>query len=72
MCIRDRPSPSTESLRNIKIPTLVIAGDQDVDNGKPQELKDALGNATLKIISGDHNTTYRKAPFANEVIAFLD
>ena len=67
-----QPSPSAESLQNIKIPTLVIAGDQDIDNGKPQELKDALGNATLKIVSGDHNTTYRKAPFANEVIAFLD
>lgn len=67
-----QPAPSAESLHNIKIPVLVIAGDQDIDNGKPQELQEALGNATLKIVPGDHNTTYRKDPFAKEVISFLD
>lgn len=66
-----QPAPSAASLKNIIIPVLVIAGDQDVDNGKPQELQEALRNGVLKIVPGDHNTTYRKDPFAKGVIEFL-
>jgi len=66
-----QPVTSPEKLKSVTIPILVLAGDQDTDNGNPQELQAALGNASLKIIPGDHNTTYRKAPFAKEVMTFL-
>ncbi|WP_299685196.1 alpha/beta fold hydrolase [uncultured Dokdonia sp.] len=69
---RYQPVTSIAALSKIKIATLVIAGDQDTDNGHPKELADILPNATLSIVSGDHNTTYRKEPFAIAVTAFLN
>lgn len=69
---RYQPVTSKKELSNIKTTTLVIAGDQDTDNGDPKELADILPNATLVIISGDHNTSYRKEAFAKAVMAFLE
>lgn len=67
-----QPITSIEALKTITIRVLVLAGDQDKDNGEHHALQAALGFASLKIIPGDHNTTYRKAPFAREVIKFLN
>lgn len=68
---RYQPATSKKALSEIKVNTLVIAGDKDTDNGNPQELSDLLPNASLTIVTGDHNTTYRKEPFATAVMAFL-
>ncbi|GGG41277.1 alpha/beta hydrolase [Dokdonia pacifica] len=68
---RYQPVTSKKELSEIKIPTLIIAGDQDTDNGNPKELAELIPNATLIIIPGDHNTTYRKEPFATAVMRFL-
>ena len=53
------------------MPVLVVAGDQDKDNGALQELAELLPHATLSIVTGDHNTTSRKALVAKEVLAFV-
>ena len=68
---RYQPVTSINELRSITIPLLVVAGDQDVDNGNPRELAAILSNATLSIVEGDHNTTYRKEPFAKAILSFL-
>lgn len=66
-----QPTTSKEQLAKIMTQTLVIAGDQDRDNGDPKKLKEALGNGSLTIVSGDHNTTYRKVAFAKAVLYFI-
>ena len=68
---RYQPAASKKALSQIKVNTLVIAGNKDTDNGNPKELSDLLPNATLAIVTGDHNTTYRKEPFATAVMTFL-
>lgn len=66
-----QPVTSVAALNKITIPILVIAGNKDTDNGNPKELQQALGNATLTIIPGDHNTSYRTEAFATAVLPFL-
>lgn len=69
---RYQPVTSVNELRAIAIPILVVAGDQDVDNGNPRELAAVLTNATFTIVPGDHNTAYRKEAFAKAVLSFLE
>jgi pimeloyl-ACP methyl ester carboxylesterase len=66
-----QPVTSVEALNKIKAPILIIAGDQDHDNGDPNELQEQLPNSTLKIISGDHNNASKGEAFAKAVMAFL-
>ncbi len=68
---RYQPVTSQKALSEVEIKTLVIAGDQDTDNGDPKKLADILPHGTLTLVSGDHNTTYRKEAFATAVMAFL-
>jgi pimeloyl-ACP methyl ester carboxylesterase len=69
---RYQPVASKKALSEMKTKTLVIAGDQDTDNGNPEELATILPKGSLVIVAGDHNTTYRKEPFATAVMAFLE
>jgi len=66
-----QPSTSVDRLKQITTKTLVVAGDQDKDNGNPEALKNAMGNAILVIVPGDHNTTYREDAFAKAVLQFI-
>ena len=66
-----QPVTSPDELKKINISTLVIAGDQDRDNGDPEELKDHLPNSRLVIVDGDHNNTYKQPNFADAIVDFL-
>lgn len=66
-----QPVTSVAALNQIKIPILVIAGDQDHDNGSPQELKNELKQGQLSIISGDHNNASKGEVFAQEILKFF-
>ena len=66
-----QPVTSIEELQRIKTKILVIAGDQDKDNGNPADLDTQLPNSQLQIISGDHNNTYKAANFSEAVIKFI-
>lgn len=66
-----QPVTSIQELQQIKTPVLVLAGDQDIDNGKPADLQKYLPNSSLKIISGDHNNTYKEEGFSEAAITFL-
>lgn len=68
---RYQPVTTLDQLKKITIPVAVIAGNKDQDNGDPAALFRALPNATLSIVIGDHNTTYRKKPFADAVLRVL-
>lgn len=66
-----QPVTSIEELQSIKANVLVIAGDQDKDNGDPKELSEQIPGSFYKIIPGTHNDTKNTAAFSNEVISFL-
>jgi pimeloyl-ACP methyl ester carboxylesterase len=66
-----QPVTSPASLLKYKHPVLIIAGDEDMDNGDPAVLKTYFKTAVLKIVKGNHNSTYNTAEFANGVIEFL-
>lgn len=58
-------------LQVIKAKVLVVAGDEDKDNGDPAALSRAISKSKLKIIPGDHNSTYKTEAFSKAIISFL-
>lgn len=66
-----QPVTSLTELAKIKIETLVICGDQDKDNGNPEDLDKQLPNSKLIIVNGDHNNTYKQEDFAAAIMSFL-
>lgn len=67
-----QPVASFAELREISAAVLVIAGDQDLDNGNPSDLKNEIPNSQLNIVPGDHNGTYKTQSFSTKIIQFLD
>ncbi len=66
-----QPVTSVAALSKIRAKVLVVAGDKDVDNGKPSELQGAIPKSQLKIVPGEHNGTYKTGAFADAIISFL-
>ncbi|MGA0556511.1 alpha/beta fold hydrolase [Larkinella sp. VNQ87] len=66
-----QPSTSPKELGRVKIPVLIISGDQDEDNGRAADLAKMLPKAILKTVPGNHNNTSGSEGFAREVLAFL-
>lgn len=67
-----QPVTSLTELHKIKIETLVICGDKDLDNGNPEDLQKQLPNSNLVIVQGNHNSTYKQLDFAEAIINFLE
>jgi pimeloyl-ACP methyl ester carboxylesterase len=59
------------ALARISAPTLVLAGDADPLAIRPQALVDALPQATLRMLDGDHMQTLSDARFASSIVEFL-
>ncbi|MEQ8575613.1 MAG: alpha/beta fold hydrolase, partial [Fulvivirga sp.] len=66
-----QPVTSPEELSEISNNILIICGDEDRDNGDPEELQKHIPNSQLVIVKGDHNNTYKQANFAEAVLGFL-
>ncbi len=66
-----QPVTLPEELREVEIPVLVIAGNEDKDNGDPGALERQFPAGKLAIVPGDHNNTYRGKVFAAAVMAFI-
>lgn len=58
-------------LSKIAMPTLVLCGAQDRDNGDPQALVDALPDARLVEIPGTHMSSVTEAALGEELVRFL-
>jgi pimeloyl-ACP methyl ester carboxylesterase len=58
-------------LGGVTMPTLVVCGAQDRDNGSPQKLVDALPNAVLAEIPGTHMSSVTEPELGEAVIRFL-
>ena len=66
-----QPVTTTTELNKIIIPTLIISGNEDKENGSPLALKQQLPNSSILSVKGDHNNTYKENSFAVSVLMFL-
>jgi pimeloyl-ACP methyl ester carboxylesterase len=54
------------------MPTLLICGTEDDDNGSPEELAEVLPNARYAPIPGTHMSSVTMRQLGEEIVAFLD
>ena len=66
-----QPETTIADLNNIKVKTLVICGDEDLDNGDPKDLQKEIPKSRLALVHGDHMSTFNSTGFAEEIIHFL-
>ncbi len=66
-----QPSTPVAKLQTIKTPILVIAGEQDKDNGDASDLAAVLAKGQLAQVPGDHNSAAKTPEFAAAIVAFL-
>ncbi|MBC7158942.1 MAG: alpha/beta hydrolase, partial [Porphyrobacter sp.] len=55
----------------IAMPTLVLTGAQDRDNGSPEDLAAALPDARLAEIPGTHMSSVTEPAMGRQIVAFL-
>ena len=60
-----------EWLDSFSMPTLVVCGSEDEDNGSARELADALPNATFAEVPGSHMSSVTKPELGEEIAGFL-
>lgn len=60
-----------DELRGIAVPTLVVCGRDDQDNGSPEELVALLPNATLRMVPGDHIGAVATPELKQAIVAHL-
>ena len=58
-------------LEAFDMPTLVVCGDQDDDNGSAEELANVLPNAIFRETPGTHMSSITKAEFGEEIARFV-
>lgn len=59
-------------LARIAMPTLVLCGAQDRDNGDPAKLAAALPDACLVEVSGTHMSSVTEPALGEEIVRFVD
>ncbi len=59
------------TLANITMPTDVICGDEDDDNGSAEELARLLPNATYTVVPGSHLNSVTKPDLGEAIVRFL-
>jgi pimeloyl-ACP methyl ester carboxylesterase len=62
---------SEEMLRSISMPTLVLSGAEDDDNGSPQALADLLPNGEFVSVPGNHMSAVTKPDLGAAIADFL-
>lgn len=60
-----------EWLAAFEMPTLVVCGTEDEDNGSAQDLAEALPNGTYREIPGTHMSSVTKPELGEEIARFL-
>ena len=66
----DHPSPE-EALAAFTMPTLVVCGSEDDENGSARELASALPNARYEENTGTHQSAVTKPELGEKIAAFL-
>ncbi|HEU4651176.1 MAG TPA: alpha/beta fold hydrolase [Croceibacterium sp.] len=65
------PDLAPGDLATITMPTLVLCGDNDHDNGSPQKLVDALPNARFEQVPGTHMSSVTEPALGEAIARFL-
>lgn len=60
-----------DELPRIAMPTLVLCGEQDRDNGSPEALVRALPEARLEFVPGTHMSSVTQAELGEALVRFL-
>jgi pimeloyl-ACP methyl ester carboxylesterase len=60
-----------EDLTALTMPTLVVSGDKDRDNGSPQALAKALPDARFEEIPGTHMSSVTEPALGDAIASFL-
>lgn len=58
-------------LARVTMPTLVLCGEEDRDNGSPHALAEALPNARLQLVPGNHMASVTKPELGAALVDFL-
>jgi len=58
-------------LARVTMPTLVLCGEDDHDNGSPAALAEALPNARLQLVPGNHMGSVTKPDLGRAIVDFL-
>jgi pimeloyl-ACP methyl ester carboxylesterase len=62
---------SPEDLSAVTMPTLVVCGDKDRDNGSPQALAGALPDARFEEVPGTHMNSVTEPALGEAIARFL-
>jgi pimeloyl-ACP methyl ester carboxylesterase len=71
LLLRSVEDIAREDLAAITMPTLVVSGDNDRDNGSPHKLVDALPNARLAELPGTHMSSVTEPALGEAIARFL-
>lgn len=71
LLLEDGVTIQRSDLARLTMPTLVLCGDEDDDNGSPQALAEALPNAKLQLIPGNHMGSVTKPDLGRALVDFL-
>jgi pimeloyl-ACP methyl ester carboxylesterase len=63
--------PTADALATLTMPTLVVSGDKDRDNGSPQALADALPQARFEDVPGTHMSSVTEPALGEAIARFL-
>ncbi|MXV52866.1 alpha/beta fold hydrolase [Pedobacter sp. HMF7647] len=66
-----QPSTSPAELSQIKIPVLLVSGDNDPDNGSVDKLAAMIPGSQMRVVPGDHDHAGKTKEFAAAVVDFL-
>ena len=71
LLLRSVGDTEASELAQVAVPTLVLCGAQDRDNGSPEKLVAALPNAQLAEIPGTHMSSVTEPAMGEELVRFL-
>jgi pimeloyl-ACP methyl ester carboxylesterase len=60
-----------DELARVAMPTIVVCGDKDDDNGSPQALVAALPDARLELVPGTHMSSVTEPALGEAIVRFL-
>jgi pimeloyl-ACP methyl ester carboxylesterase len=62
---------AAEELAGVTMPTLVVCGDKDHDNGSPEALAEALPDARFEEVPGTHMSSVTEPDLGKAIVRFL-
>ncbi len=71
LLLQSRFAIAGDKLARVTMPTLVLCGEQDRDNGSPHALAEALPDARLQLVPGGHMDSVTKPELGAALVDFL-